>query len=434
MRNGRSQICALILFACGCGGRQSSEGADDFDGAGGSSTGSGGSSRSSGGSAAGSGGASQASGGGATVAACDVIDGQLAYGPIGDPSPVALPQEECAACVWMGNIAGFRTSTGYDLFWQTKLDSDQSIPNLHAMKVSPRFEGGEPLPPLTPNTVTDIQVVPLSDGYLIANCSQTAESGWLRLNAALRVVADPGLAAPDRGEGSCSPPIVWTGQGYLTAFVDERGLVLSSLDERGAVLSEEVLSPGSEEVAVVRFTKNGDRVLVAFTKSGGSFGYGVVDLQGKLLGELGAIRDDDIPMDFQLGTSGDGWIVVTGYGPGVTGVWKTEISADGLAEEEVVVMPGGYIPWVSMTKSAHGGALVLVMRDEGGMSGHTYFDIALIDDVGDAVVVESWDLDDEVPLPRAMITDPERDLIVFQSGDENSANAAFVQEYGCLNQ
>ncbi len=448
MSSGRVMVYCGLALAWGCGGTKQSDsnpngnssassgGARAVDGGatastGGDFTGTGGASTSDGGSSVSDGGTSRGSGGTLSVEECDLIDGELAYGPTGAPMPLMIPFDDCPACQWWANLFGFRADSGYDLFWQTPFDTDQPSPNLFGVHVETDFQGGEARL-LTESTLLDVRVESSPEGYVLSSCSLESAGAWIPLNAALDEAVGPTLMPADPAIGPCPRPIVSTSSGYLTAYSDARGLLVATLDEGGSLVSEEVLTEDAAEVTVVRLSKRGDRVLVGFAGGDNFFRYRVIDLQGKPVGDVKAIRNDEHPENFEITSTSDGWLIVTGYGPGVTGIRSIVISDEGLAVEEQTVVGGGVALDINLSSSTHGGTLLLSTRGETGIFGTTFVDLVLLDETGTPLFLDSRDIDNDAVLPRGLIRDPERDLIIFQSTDEQTGRTTFVQEYGCI--
>ena len=250
------RLVLLAGLAAGCGGHTKSSPAthSDTDSSGGSGpTSNGGSaqggeaSAQGGGAAAQGGGASTQGGGGTSDTAierCELVDGLLAYGPIGEPRLLSLrtvASADCASCSGVQDVFGVSTAAGYGFVWSTGTDSAAPGPNLFSLNVNPDFEGGEPRALVAENSAFGLNLFPGPNGFVAATCSWESEPEWIQLNGDLDVVQGANLVAPDAFCGYLAPRALWTGEGYLTSYSDSRGLVVALLDARGAVVGEEIL-------------------------------------------------------------------------------------------------------------------------------------------------------------------------------------------------
>lgn len=369
------------------------------------------------------------------VSRCDLIDGKLAYGPIGDPIPLpvrAAPSEECANCNWSADVFGFRSSSGYDFVWRSGFDAEEPTPNLYSLSLDPNFGGGEPRALPAGNSVHSLQVAPTPQGYLATICSSHAQPSWLQLNAELAVTESPVNSVPEVAPESCALPVVWTGKNFMSAAVDSRGLTLSIVDEQGSDLVQRVIDDTIVSAWRVRLSANGDRVLVAYyDDSAHEFRYALVDREGALVTGAQLVNEYSAhPLTFSIVTSGSGWTITSGYAShSHGGVQVTQISRGGANLQQVQASPGGYLYEVHAAPSAYGGVLVTGARDTGGQFGSTYWLTALVDDSGEAPYQEDVDVDEADFGRRALIHDPDRDLVMVWPKDGESL---LVQEYGCL--
>ncbi len=409
---------AVACVVCGCGG----DGAAESRGVAGGNSG-----------GAASGGAGGGAGGGAAKQ-CQVVDGNLQYGPIGEPRPLPIELSSVQAAPSAAMVFGLRTAEGYGFVWGTQPDPNAPNWTLYSTTVDLDFGGGNPRVLDTKDSASSFDVIPASDGYLVATCSRDSPVEWIRLDSDFEIVQEASpitLAAPCN---SRQPSILWTGEYYLTYFADARGLVVASLDEQGDIVREEILSEERATVTQARFSKNGDRVLVA--SAGGSKGlarYGVFDLEGRLMGDVQRFGEEEsFPSQLAITTSGDGWLVVSDYAvTNKQGLRLTNIPKDGLVSWEQRLWPGYPTP-LGMAPSAYGGSLYVGAYYSGGAYGEDYSVIGLIDDTGSSayydeqgfVSAESWSL--------AVIRDSQRDLVVKASCLDDSYGTVFVQEYGCL--
>lgn len=372
---------------------------------------------------------------------CETVDGQLAYGPIGERWTLPLEtgsSGECATCgAVQDDIFGFRSAAGYGFVWRLGFDSSAPGPNLFSTNLGPTFLGGATQALLAENSAVDLQVVPALGGFVAATCSPESEPEWIRLNGELAVAGAPTPVAPDAPCGAYAPSIVWTGEGYLTSFTDSRGLVVASLDEQGTLVGEEVLSEQIFESPLTRFSKNGDRVLFVFNQgsvgSGGRGFYGVLDLQGTPLGEVQPIGKEDSNLRYvAIAPSGDGWLVASdSWVTNENGTLLTTIAGDGAALRADRSF-SGHVMFLGLTPSAYGGSLLIAQVDTGGQFGVLEKQIALIDDAGEVAYSEAANLDDSGFWPLGAVIDPLRDLVIERPVGDDAVGVMTVQEYGCL--
>jgi hypothetical protein len=386
-----------------------------------------------------------ASGGsGTAIQACKSVDEGLAYGPMGEPwslptGAISGSTEDCQTCRGEGDYAAFPTASGYGFVWREALETDAPVPNLLRMTVDSNFEGGEPSRLGDVEGVLDIEVATAPGGFVISTCSADAKPRWLWLDGDLGIAGSPSFAPEDASCGSEAPPIVWTGDRYLTAFTDTRGLVVLSLDAQGAKIDEEIISNEVDVPAVARFAKSGDRTLLIFSDDSGARGrWGVLGSDGKLLGDTQPIGGED-PNQFDwngLATATEnGWLIVSdmrissNFHP-----LFTFVSKDGSVLREQRAALGGVVFPEALTRSPSGGSLLVGMRDETGQFGRTFAFVALIDDAGEVVYLRESDYEDESagPWSDGVVVDPLRDLVVEVRVAEGSESAFVVQEYGCL--
>jgi hypothetical protein len=305
-------VLAMAVLAYGCGGRAQSDGVN------GGSEGEP------------SGPIGQGGGGGARATKhCETVRGELAYGPIGEPHPLPLTTvsfADCLSCGGVTDIIGFRTAAGYGFMWLVPYGSTAPGPNLFSWTASSNFKGGEPLPLLSARLPYAVAVVPAPNGFVAATCSVDSKPQWIELNRDFEVAEGSGLAAP---EAPCAQSIFWTGQVYLTAFADSRGLVVASLDAQGVLVAEKVLADEGDTPVVARFSKNADRVLFVFSKNWQRAWYGVVDLWGMPLGAVQPFGEEATSYVSSLAVvaRGDGWWVASdGMATNQSGVQLTGIS------------------------------------------------------------------------------------------------------------
>jgi hypothetical protein len=379
------------------------------------------------------GGAAQGGGG---LGQCGFVDGSVAYGPIGEPHPLpvkAAPNAECAGCRGAYDFIGLRTSAGYGFLWLTAGDSNGAGPNLFSLTVDPNFEGGAPRALPVENSASYLNLVPGPSGFVATACADGPV--WMQLSGDLDVVQGPKLIGSGAPCELLVQSVLWTGAGYLTAFLDTRGLVVALLDEEGAVMGEAIVSePSEERVTKLRFSRNGDRILLVFIADNRSW-CGVLDLHGTLLGQVQPMGEENAnPSDFAIATSGDGWRVVTSVASAYVerGVRLTAISRDGVVSPEQRTFGGGYYLFYGFAPSAQGGSLLVAMLYTGGQFGEERKLVALIDDAGEIVYSEETGFGDAASWPLAVVREPSRDLVVESQLFEGSENLVTVQEYGCL--
>jgi hypothetical protein len=360
-----------------------------------------------------------------------MVDGRLAYGPIGEPRPLPLPITECSECS-VPSAHGFRTSAGFGFVWQARANSSSQGPTLFSLTVGPDFEGGAPKEiSATVSNSVDVAVAP--NGFVATTCLPDSKAEWIRLNSEFDVVGGAKLVAPN---ASCkkAPGIVWTGAGYLTAFTDSRGLGVAWLDEQGAVVGEQILVAGGDEPAIARFSKNGDRVLVVFDQGNAGPGlYSVLDLHGTPLGKVEPLLDTDSSITYlAIAPRGDGWLVASdSWRTNVNGVLLTEISRDGLVGRQNR-RSGGYPMFLGLTPSAYDGFLLVSQTYSGGQYGEDEWQISLLDRAGEAAYLEYKPREKSLTWPLGIVSDPLRDLVIEERVLEGTKPALVVQEYGCL--
>jgi hypothetical protein len=440
-------LLGAVVSSCGGNTAPSSPGRSPSGGSGsggsgsaggretGETSGVGGTSTQNGGASPDAGTASPQGTGGTMSEHCPSENGQLAYGPIGDPYllPIRIDSgEECATCGALRSLSGFRVDSGFGFVWDIGFDSAVPRWSLNSMIMDSNFGAGEPRTLLTRDAAVKLEVVPSRGGFVAATCSEGSTPEWILLNGDLEVPGGASSIVPEVPCGRSAPSVLWTGEAYFTSFVDARGLVLALLDEQGATVREEVLSEEIADPQKVRFSQKGDRVLLGLVRrSGGQARYGVLDLTGALIGDLQALGEaESFPSELAISTSGDGWLVATNYAvTNKSGVWLTQISRDGLISREQQ-WPGGYSSILALTPSAYGGLLYVGMDDTGGQYGATSWRIARIDSELETVYDEWRESRDSVARPFAVISDPHRDLIIQVTPPEGTIS---VQEYGCLN-
>ena len=365
-----------------------------------------------------------------------MVDGQLAYGRIGVPHPLPLTIDvdpDCFSCEAMKGLSGFRTASGYGLSW--RLITDSLGFSLNSLNVDSNFAGGQPRELLTRDTKMSLEVVPGPDGFMAVACSAGSEAEWLPLNSNLEATAGAPTIKPEAPCLSGKPTLLWTGEGYLASFVDERGLMVALLDEGGVIVRETAVLEDPSAAMVTRFSKNGDRVLLvaAYGTNEGQAKYGVFDSSGHLLGDLKALGEaESTPTQVAIATSGDGWLVATDYFiPGSFGSLLSAISRDGVLSREERAL-GGHPLIFALGPSAYGGFLYVGAYDSGGAYSGTYESMAIFNDVGEPVFSEEVITDDAESRRIGVIQDAQRDLVIEVSQLEGSAGDVFVQEYGCL--
>ena len=429
---------AMAVLASGCGGRAGSDGA-----AGASlptSAGSGPAGAGSGGEPSGpssqSGGSSGSSGGGARSSTrCKTVNSKLAYGPIGEPQPIpltAVPFADCPTCSGVRDLFASRTAAGYGFVWRVGFDPDTPDPNLFSWTAASNFKGGAPLSLVPENTANALAIAPAPNGFVAATCSLDSKPQWLELNRDLEMAGGSSVVAPD---APCGQSMIWTGEVYLTAFADARGLVVASLDEQGARVGDKVLSEGVAEPVLTRFSKNGDRVLFVFRKDRARPWYGVLDLQGTPLGAVQPFGDEDTSWvsNLALVAAGDGWWVANnGSVSNRSGAQLTGISRDGLVWREQRVLYG-HPQLGGFTPSVSGGSLLVATVDSGGQYYDTSIAATLIDDAGEIVYDERTQIERDEPFIPGVVVDPLRDLVIKPLPLKPSEpTIVVVQEYGCL--
>jgi hypothetical protein len=328
------------------------------------------------------------------------------------------------------SIFGFRTAAGYGLVWRT--DSDATS-NLFSMNLDLDFKGGaERALPSAP-LLSDIDVVPVPDGFVVATCSRDSESQWIHLGRDLTATAGASLVAPAAPCKEHAPGIMWTGERYLTSFTDRRGLVVAALDAKGIVAAEVVLSAGVTESVLARFSKNQDRVLFAYNEKNSGRGLSVVlTLAGTPIGDVQAFgKEDSHVTNLAISPLGDGWLVASdSWITNDNGLLLTVISRDGLVGTETRAF-GTYPRVLESTPSAYGGTLVVGYRYTGGQYGKDEKFAVLVDEAGR--VVTAGKINDRAFLPVGVIVDPQRDLVIEKPmGADAEDQPLTVQEYGCL--
>lgn len=453
------RMIAVAVLMCACGNDEmvggSSGGAGPATGA--ASNGSGGdeSTEASGGGDSGNGGSQQGSGGdggdsasGGNEAAteeCELVDGEVAYGPIGEPWPLApraisrLPEEYCQSCSQEGDYAAFPTTSGYGFVWRTTFDTDAPAPNLFTMTVGSNFEGGEPRPIAGPVGVGDLEVAPAKEGFVVSTCASGDKPAWLWLTDDLEAAGSPTFAPPGALCRLKAPPIVWTGERYLTAFTDARGLVVAAFDAEGTVIGEEIVSNEVDPPSTARFSKNADRTLLVFSAESGDRGrFIALDSAGKPLGGVQPIGEEDPDQNLWNGIAGatdDGWLIVSDMRiPNKFHTLFTFVSKDGARVRETEAQLWGVIDPKVLTRSASGGSLFVGRLYETGQFGRAFTFVARIDDAGEVVYMRESDNEmlSDGPWADGVVIDPERDLVVEVHGGEESESTLVVQEYGCL--
>jgi len=343
-----------------------------------------------------------------------------------------LPVVECSECSGTGAY-GFRTSAGYGFVWQTRANSSALGPNLYSLTVGPDFEGGE-AKEISQTVMSDVDVAVAPNGFVATTCMPESKPEWIQLNGDLAVADGAKLVAPNAPCKS-TPSIVWTGEGYLTAFTDSRGLVVALLDEQGAVVGETLLSADLDEPVLVRFSKNGDRVLVVFGESNPHGGlYRVLDLRGAPSGDVQPlVKTDSWMRQFAIAPSGDGWLVASdSSNTNVNGVLLTELSRDGVVERQIR-RSGGYPMFLALAPSAYNGFVLVSQTYSGGQYGEDDWQVALVEGAGERPYPQSEQRDTSKTWPIGIVTDPLRDLVIEERVlDDSKPTAAVVQEYGCL--
>jgi len=325
-----------------------------------------------------------------------------------------------------------RTAAGYGFVWRVGFDPNTPEPNLFSWTAASNFKGGAPLSLVPENTANALAIVPAPNGFVAATCSLDSKPQWIELNRDLEVAGGSSVVEPD---APCGQSIIWTGEVYLTAFADARGLVVASLDEQGARVGEKVLTEGVEEPVLTRFSKNGDRVLFVFRKDRARPWYGVLDLQGKPLGAVQPFSEENTTWvsNLALVPTGDGWWVANnGSVSNRTGAQLTGISRDGLVWRERRVLYG-HPQLGGFTRSVSGGSLLVATVDSGGQYYDTSIAATLIDDAGEIVYIEQTQIERDEPFIPGVVIDPLRDLVIRPLPLEPSEpTIVVVQEYGCL--
>lgn len=354
---------------------------------------------------------------GATArASCDVVDGQLSYGPIGEPWTLPPTRAD--------DIFGFRTPAGHVLAWRTYYDPREPSPNLFVANLDADFRG-EARALAADTSASALDVVPVPGGFITAICRDESQPEWLALDDALVEFLSSPLRAPDAPCDPALPAVLWTGEVYLVSFTDERGFVVACLDEQGAVVGEEVLHPRVGEATPSRFSKNGDRVLLVFEdKDVGGPVFVVFDSHGMRLTDLQAFGTESSGVqDIAIAPSDDGWLVATDNWGGDYGVVLRVTSRDGTVAREEPLF-GRYVFLLDVAPSVYGGALLIAHWDSGGQFGGTVTRLAKLDEAGE---VERSEERSSGLTPVGFVIDPDRDLVI-----ERSADQVVVQEYGCL--
>lgn len=187
--------------------------------------------------------------------------------------------------------------------------------------------------------------------------------------------------APPTSPGDC---VFWTGQGYLTAVSDSRGVAVASLDEDGVILNEEVLPTQSVGVSGARFSRNGDRVLIVLTR-----GVAVLDLRGVPLTQLKPLAGEGYsPIDnLAVTPSEDQWLVAFGYDSsfGDRGILLSRVSGDGVVLKQHDIEVWGYVTLHAFVPSGDGGALLRGVWDTGGQFGTLHSFVVVVDHELEAV-------------------------------------------------
>ena len=351
---------------------------------------------------------------------------------MGEPQPIpltAVPFADCPTCSGVRDLFASRTAAGYGFVWRVGFDPNTPDPNLFSWAAASNFKGGAPLALVPENTANALAIVPAPNGFVAATCSLDSKPQWIELNRDLEVAGGSRVVAPD---ALCGQSIIWTGEVYLTAFADARGLVVASLDEQGARIGEKVLSEGVEEPVLTRFSKNGDRVLFVFRKDRARPWYSVLDLQGTPMGAVQPFSEEDTSWvsNLALVATGDGWWVASATSR--TGAQLTGISKDGLVWREQRVLYGH--PWFGgFTRSVSGGSLLVATVDSGGQYYGTSIVATLIDDAGEIVYLEETQIERDEQFIPGVVVDPLRDLVIKPLPLERfEPTIVVVQEYGCL--
>jgi hypothetical protein len=370
------------------------------------------------------------------ITSCAILDGKLAYGPIGEPWPWPL---ECNAAsggdsraCGVQDYAAFSTKTGHGILWRTGFPGDAPVPNLFSMNAGPEFEPGKPRALLGENAASDFQVAPAPSGALVSTCMWNSGPAWIWLADDLSLDESRSFSLPDVECELDAPAVLWTGERYLTAFTDERGLIIASFDKQGTLVGEETVSAPMSAPAVARFSKNADRVLLVFnTGPGPELRYRVLDLEGIPLTEsepLVAVGNEHTyPF---VTTNGTGWWAVNDAGwsddPEAT---LTHVSRNGTLRSSNAL---GALELRALARSSSGGSLLLARWHETDLHGHSFSRRMVIDDAGQVIDSVEEDTGGDGPMPEDIVVDPSRDLIVENRHVDGISGHKVVQEYGCL--
>jgi hypothetical protein len=257
-------------------------------------------------------------------------------------------------------------------------------------------------------------------------------------------IGEPQLSAdgvvPDDGcAGDCTN---WTGEGYLTAFPDERGVVVALLDEAGAVLGENVVSAETVDRFNTNFSSNGESVLVVMRSPSFSAPalYVLVDPKGVPLGAAQPLTVEEPGPTFgaALIATDSGWLVALGYSDpqGSRGVLLADVAVDGSLRHQAFVPVGGYVYQLGgFVPSAYGGHLLVGQFDSGGQYGGNYNLLFLIDDALQIAYSEAEQDDQAGEYTMAflgIVDDAGRDLVYGTQPGWSEGDPYVVQEYGCL--
>ena len=248
----------------------------------------------------------------------------------------------------------------------------------------------------------------------------------------------PGVTPPQvAGDGAFC-----TGEGYLTAFPDARGVVVALVDDAGAIVEESVVSDEAVDGFVTSFSSNGENVLVVVRSPSFSAPalYVLVDPKGVPLGAAQPLSDEEPGPTFEaaLVATDSGWLVALGYvAPGGSrGVLLADIAADGSLRHQEFVSVGGYVYQLGgFVPSAYGGHLLVGQFDSGGQYGGNYNLLFLIDDALQIAYSEA-EQDDQAGKDTmaflGIVDDTERDLVYGVQPGWSEGDPYVVQEYGCL--
>jgi len=430
-------MVSVALLVCACGNSESGASSGGFAGSSGSAS-RGSEQGGSGSGGSGSGGAAGQGSGGALPKPCKVVDGKLSYGPIGPALPWRLTgspaTDDCPSCGQVLSYSAFRSSAGYGVMWSESVAS-ASDSNLFSMTVGSNFEGGERRALVAKKTFR-LDVAAALHGFVVTTCPSNSEPEWLFLNDNLEAAASRTFVAKGASCLNDVPPVLWTGQRYLTAFTDARGLVLASLDEQGALVTEQVLAAGEAQPVQASFSKNADRVLFVFKqRSAGQLRSGVFDLLGAPLGEVQPFGEEVYESaGVAIAPRGDGWWVIGDSGSVAANTGKlTAFSRDGVALQ--MTRDLGFFSVETFRPSPYGGSLLIGRLSEGGPFAHTFASMALIKDDGQVVYSTERDIASKAvgAWPMAGVADPPRDLVLeLQRTVEGGERPMVVQEYGCL--